>query len=528
MTAYRPEVEAGRDGFAQLVRAEWTKFRTVRAWVITLAAAGLIIVLLAFLSASGSHSGTCIGNTPATATCTNGHPPVATGPGDAPVADTYMYVHQPLAGNGTLTAEVTSLVGGHTAGHAIGVSPNGHLHSQFQSGLAPWAKAGLLVEPDTVQGVTYAAVMVTGAHGVRMQYNYSHDKSGLTGSVGGPSPRWLRLTRAGDMITGYDSSDGTHWTQIGAVRLAGLPQTVQIGLFVTSPVYFAPGANNGDPSVATANFDSISTQGDLPRQSWAGDALGSAGFYPDLPGVSSWQQPSADTLTISGTGDIAPLVSGGIFGDNAGASLLVGGIAGLLVLIVLATLFVTSEYRRGLIATTFAASPRRGRVLAAKAVVMGVVAFAAGAVGTAIAVVVSRHVLTVNGNYLFPISGTALVRVIVGTGLVLGVAATLVLGLGTMLRRSAGAVVAAIVVLVLPFILATTLPAGAADWLMRLTPTAAFAIQATQPHSALVAAAYTPVNGYYPLSPWAGFAVLCGYATIALVGAGWLLRHRDA
>ena len=54
-------------------------------------------------------------------------------------------------------------------------------------------------------------------------------------------------------------------------------------------------------------------------------------------------------------------------------------------MIVLATVFATSEYRRGLIRTTLAASPRRGRVLAAKAVVAGSLAFAAGAIATAIA-----------------------------------------------------------------------------------------------------------------------------------------------
>ena len=32
---YRSSLAAGRDGFAQLLRAEWTKFRTVRGWVIT-------------------------------------------------------------------------------------------------------------------------------------------------------------------------------------------------------------------------------------------------------------------------------------------------------------------------------------------------------------------------------------------------------------------------------------------------------------------------------------------------------------
>jgi ABC-type transport system involved in multi-copper enzyme maturation permease subunit len=103
----------------------------------------------------------------------------------------------------------------------------------------------------------------------------------------------------------------------------------------------------------------------------------------------------------------------------------------------------------------------------------------------------------------------------------------LALALGTAFRRSAAAVVTAIVLLVLPFILVYTLPAGASTWLMRLTPTAAFAVQGIQPSSPLVANAYTVTNGYYPLEPWAGLAVLCGYAAIALGAATWLLRRRD-
>ena len=520
MTAYRPRVEAGRDGFAPLLRAEWTKFRTVRAWLITLAASAVLIVLLAFVSASGSPARFCPG--PSAATCTTNLPTVATGPGGEAVADTYMYVHQPLAGDGTITARVTSLVGR----QAAAVPPTSQ-PAQIQSGLAPWAKAGLLVEPDTRQGVAYAAVLVTGGHGVQMQYNYTHDMAGLPGSVGPSSPRWLRLTKTGDLITGYDSSDGKHWTQIGTIRLTGLPPTVQVGLFVTSPVFFAPGASNGNPSVATASFAQVSTQGDLPHQSWTGEPIGAGSFYPYLPGASTWRQQSGGAFTVSGSGDVAPLVGGGVIANNAGASILTGVIAGLLVLIVLATLFVTSEYRRGLIATTFVANPRRGRVLAAKAVVIGSVAFVAGAIGTAIAMLISRHVLTVSGNYLFPASGPTLARAIVGTGVVLGLAAMLVLALGTMLRRSAGAVMAGIVVLVLPFVLEKALPSGAANWLVRLTPAAAFAMQDIQPHSALVANVYSPINAYFPLSPWAGLAVLCGYTAVALAGAMWLLRRRD-
>ena len=80
-------------------------------------------------------------------------------------------------------------------------------------------------------------MMITGGHGVRMQYDYTGDVPGVAGTVSAASPRWLRLTRSGDTLTGYDSADGAHWTKVAAVTLAGLPSTVQGGLFATSPQY---------------------------------------------------------------------------------------------------------------------------------------------------------------------------------------------------------------------------------------------------------------------------------------------------
>jgi len=500
-----------RAGITRLLHAEWTKFRTVRGWVIALCAVAVVFVLLSFLSAFESRYA---------------EPSVPTGPGGEPVSDTYMFVHQALAGDGTLTVRVASLSGGYTplsptSGSAFGASAKGGPSSQLDPGLAPWAKAGIILEPGTDQGTAYAAVMVTGSHGVQMQDNYTHDSPGLAGAVRSSSPRWLRLTRAGAAITGYDSADGDHWTEIGAARLTGLPRTVQIGLFVTSPVYFPAGAEIGTPSVATASFDEVSAQGDLLRRSWTPDPI--AGSYPYLM-ASTWRQVSPDAFTISGSGDIAPLVGDIISPQWAGASIVNGTIVALLIVIVLATVFATSEYRRGLIRTTLAATPRRGRVLAAKAVVAGSLAFTAGAIATAIAEVITRHVLAANGSYLFPQSGPALARVIIGTGLLLGLAAALSVALGMMLRRGAAAVAAGIVLLVLPGILGS----DSGNWLMRFTPTAAFAIQATLPRSNLVTSSYTPPNGYFPISPWAGLAVLAAYTAVALGAATWLLRRRDA
>jgi len=518
ITAHRSEA-VGHDGFAQLVRAEWTKFITVRGWVIALGAAVLVVVLLSFVSASGDRASFCPAGP---SSCTTRHPAVPTGPGGAPVTDSFMFVHQPLVGNGAVTVRVTSI-----SGSPVGGRPIGRPGAVSQPALAPWAKAGIIVQKDTSPGAAYAAMMVTGAHGVRMQYDYTHDAAGLPGAVAVSSPKWLRLTRMGDTITGYDSADGSHWSDIGTAQLRGLPSTVQIGLFVASPAYFPSGSNSGYPSTATASFDEISVRGDLPTNSWTGQPIGANAFYPDLSTASSWHRLSRNALTITGSGDIAPRVGGGAFTGDTGGSILVGAIPGLIVLIVIATLFVTSEYRRGLIRITLTASPRRGRVLAAKAIVVGSVAFAAGLVGTALAEVTVHHVLISNGLYLLPVSGPTEARVIVGTALLLAVAAVLVLALGTAFRRSAAAVVTGIVLLVLPFILVYSLPPGESKWLMRLTPTAAFAIQGTQPSSPLVANAYTVKNGYYPLEPWVGLAVLCGYAAVALAAATWLLRRRD-
>jgi hypothetical protein len=69
---------------------------------------------------------------------------------------------------------------------------------------------------------------------------------------------------------------------------------------------------------------------------------------------------------------------------------------------------------------------------------------------------------------------------------------------------------------------------AASRWLLRLTPAAGFAIQQSIPEYSHVIGPYTPGFGYYPLPPWGGFAVLCGYTAFALGLASFLLRQRYA
>jgi ABC-type transport system involved in multi-copper enzyme maturation permease subunit len=530
ITPYRPPEQAGRDGFAQLMHAEWTKFRTLRGWLIAIviaaAAIAVVGVLLPHISPShcGSRSGAaCLAIVP-------------TGPGGEAVNDSYYLAAQPLAGDGSITVRVTSLTG-LTASQSGGfVGPNTP-PSSMSPGLVPWAKAGVIITGSTRPGAAYAAMMVTGSHGVRMQYDYTGDIAGLPGSVSAASPRWLRLTRSGDVITGYDSADGTHWTEVGTVRLAGLTGTVRAGLFATSPLDFTPNfptyaepGGSTSPSVATGAFDDAVLRGGAPGGQWAGQNVGATGQNYDGPRIGLRQ--AGGQLTVTGSGDIGPVVTGGVnsfYLTGTLADHLFGVFIGLLIMIVVAAMFITVEYRRGLIRTTLAASPRRGRLLAAKAVVIGLVTFVLGSAGVAVAVIAGSRIAHDSGIFVLASGWPVEAQVILGTGAMLAVASVLALAIGTMLRRSVAAVAAVVVVIVLPYIIGVSgiLPATASEWVLRVTPAAAFAIEQSVPQYQQVVGHYGPPD-YYPLGPWSGLAVLCVYAALALGLATWLLRRRDA
>jgi hypothetical protein len=169
-------------------------------------------------------------------------------------------------------------------------------------------------------------------------------------------------------------------------------------------------------------------------------------------------------------------------------------------------------------------------VLAAKAIVIGSVAFVSGLAAAAASLALGVPILRDNGMRLYPVTPLTDLRMVVGTAALFAAAAVLAFGVGAVLRRSAGAVAGVIVTMVLPLIFGAlnVLPADTADLLLRFTPSAAFAIQQTLPQFPQVKYAYTPAVGYFPLAPWAGLAVLCGYAALALVLAVFLLRRRDA
>jgi ABC-2 family transporter protein len=480
-------------GFGRLLAAEWTKLRSVPRWAAALLAAAVLTVVVSLLGAAGSGSDA------------NRHWDRPAGPDGRAVTDAFHFVHRPLSGDGSVTARVRSQAGAGGTAHE-------------------WARAGLMVKDGTEPGSRYAAIMVTPGHGVRLQANFAADLAGGAGST----PRWLRLTRAGAAVTGYESADGAGWRRLGTVDLGTTSPTLQVGLFVASPGeqqverQFGSAGIGERPTASTAGFDNLRVEPG-PAAPWRAQDVG----RPESPGQAT---ATGDGFTVTGSGDIGLAPPD----DDVVRLSLAGAFVGLMVVVGIGVVFVTAEYRRGMIRTTFAASPRRGRVLVAKALVLGAVTFVAGLAACLAAFQLGQPMLRANGLAppAFPrvslADGPAL-RAVVGTAAVLALVAVLGLGAGAILRRSAAAIAGLIVLLVLPQLVAGALPLTAARWLLRVTPAAGFAIQQTVPQwSGGPAGLCLPESGCFPEGPWVGFGVLCAWAAGTLAAAAWLVRRRDA
>jgi ABC-type transport system involved in multi-copper enzyme maturation permease subunit len=182
---------------------------------------------------------------------------------------------------------------------------------------------------------------------------------------------------------------------------------------------------------------------------------------------------------------------------------------------VLGVLLVSSEYSSGAIASTLAAVPRRGRLLAAKSVVImaltfvvvEVIAFVAFFIGQAL---ISGHAPTAN------LGDPGVVRALLGAGLYAALLGMTGLALGTILRNAAGAISLLVAILyVLPGI-AAALPTSIEHTVQEYWPT-----QAGSQITSVVRTSNT-------LSPWMGFAVFALFVAILSALAFIRLNRRDA
>lgn len=202
---------------------------------------------------------------------------------------------------------------------------------------------------------------------------------------------------------------------------------------------------------------------------------------------------------------------------NAASLSLTGGVLAQLAIAVLGVLAITSEYASGMIRTTFAAVPQRLTVFAAKAAVFTAVTLAVMIPACFIAFFVGQAILSSKGIDV-GIGAPDVLRAVIGTGLYLAILGLLALGIGTLIRKTAGAITAVFGMLfVLPVVVS-------------LLPSSMAAVQKFLPSDAGQAIIFGGTTGGGPdeLSPWVGLGVFFLYAIVALVAGAFTLVRRDA
>ena len=197
---------------------------------------------------------------------------------------------------------------------------------------------------------------------------------------------------------------------------------------------------------------------------------------------------------------------------------LVGMLIGVLLTGVAGVLAMTSEYTSGTISATFAAAPRRLRVLTAKAGVIGAAALVTGEAAAFLSFFAGGMTLR-HGITAPALSQPGVLRAIVLTGASLSLTAVFGLGLGAIIRHTAAAIT---VVVGIVFVGGTFI--GQSDSAIRpYLPLyiVSHSLGATGP-------ACLPGMATCWLSPWSGLGLLAGYAAIAMLLGGLIIARRDA
>lgn len=182
---------------------------------------------------------------------------------------------------------------------------------------------------------------------------------------------------------------------------------------------------------------------------------------------------------------------------------------------VLGVLVISSEYSTGMIRTTLTAVPRRGMVLFAKAVVFTVVAFVVAEVASLVAFFAGQSVLA-SKHVDASLSDPGVLRAVVGAGVYLTLIGLLGLGLGTLLRRTAGAIATLFGLVLVAPALVEALPSPWNTDVGKLLPiNAGRALFTVRPNSDL-------------LSPAGGLVALLVVVGVVLAFAFVAIERRDA
>ncbi|GCE10610.1 carbohydrate-binding protein [Tengunoibacter tsumagoiensis] len=176
--------------------------------------------------------------------------------------DAFHYVYEPVTGDTTIIARVTSLS-----------------HS------SAYAKAGVMIRKSLDGTAANAASLFSNEPST-----YFEDRLTDNGNTNHPPsvfanvPYWVKLVRTGDTFTGYGSTDGSNWTLMGSDTIV-MGSTVYVGLALTS---------HNDGTLASATFDNVSVNG----TAWTGSGTGGSGSTP-TPTPTSTPTPTPTPIPTS-------------------------------------------------------------------------------------------------------------------------------------------------------------------------------------------------------------------------------------
>jgi ABC-2 type transport system permease protein len=205
--------------------------------------------------------------------------------------------------------------------------------------------------------------------------------------------------------------------------------------------------------------------------------------------------------------------SSGLARDVA-ARTMIGVILAQLALGTLAVLSMSGEYASGMIRTTLTVVPTRLPVLWAKVGVYAALVLPVATVTAVASFWLGQVAWRAGDRSGVSLGDPTVARIVLGSALYLTVAGICAIAIATIMRSTAGGIT---VVVGLFFVLPTVLqamPSQIADTARFLPSNAGGALARIATSSST-------------LSPWTGFALLCGYAVVLLAAAAWRLQRSD-
>jgi regulation of enolase protein 1 (concanavalin A-like superfamily) len=187
-------------------------------------------------------------------------------------ADAFHYVHRTLSGDGMITARVATI-----------------------ENTAAWTKMGVMIRGSLSSSAPYGLMLVSSGKGLAFQRRTS-DGALATGTSGGAgsAPRWVRVTRSGQVVSAYVSDDGAQWALVGQDTI-DLPSTAYVGIV----------AHSHDVSqLATATFDHVDVVAAPPPPPPPSNGLPAGWSHADVgpTGVAGSASVAASTFSVSGAG----------------------------------------------------------------------------------------------------------------------------------------------------------------------------------------------------------------------------------